>query len=161
DVAQVVDNEQRNCKHSYGNRGADGQSREALGLHVRRADRGDEPEEDEDEELSEARIAVRARSAGVQPARGERRDADEQQPPVDRHRERQSGNTSDGEREQRRAAYRARRREPPADESYGPDAFRRIIGAALAVAVIVGEVGADLDRKRRDERGGGAPPDEL
>ncbi len=74
------------------------QRRDRLDGGVGRARRGDQPEEHEDEHLTEPEVAVRLRASGVEPAGGDRRDAHQEQHERRRQRDRQAGDRSDPER---------------------------------------------------------------
>ena len=112
DVAQVVDHQQgagqaadaarRRPREPHG---------DALDRDVRRADRGDQPEEHEHEHLAEPEVAVGLRAAGVEPG-GERSPPapTSEQPPRRRRRQRQPGDA------------RRRRRQPNAARLTAPRA---------------------------------------
>ena len=78
DVADVVDHQ-----HRAGDEAGDDRRRtrppevDGAGQHERRAGRRDEPEEDEDEDLAQAVVAVRPLAAGVEPGGDDRGGADE------------------------------------------------------------------------------------
>ena len=124
---------------------------------VRRADRRHEPEEHEHEQLAEPGVAVRPRARRC-------RTTPRRSPP---RRRRAATTTSSrrapGRRRRRRrtpanaARFTARRRlQPGRDEAHRPDP--RVVGAADAVAVVVGVVHADLQGQADDEGDGDPPP---
>ena len=77
-------------------------------LHVDRAERRDDAEEAQHRDLAETRVAVGTRTTGVERGRGDRRDTDEQQPPVDRERQDEADDRRDTRtRSARRCAPRA------------------------------------------------------
>ena len=157
DVAQVVDDEQRAGQRTDGRTGHDREGGQALRHDVGRAGGGDEPEEDEHEQLAEAVVAVGLRPAGVEPARGDGGRPDQQQDGADGDGEGQTGQGGDAEGEERGPLDRLGRRQPGRHQPHRPDAGG--VGAADAVAVVVGVVRADLQAERHHERGRHPPPD--
>ena len=135
--------------------GGEREPRERLHLHVRRArDRG-EAEKHEDRQLAERPVAVWPAPAGVEPGRGHRRRAEQQQPPRGHRGQHESGDAGDGEAAERRRQHVPRLSQAGADE---PDrADPDLVGAADAVAVVVGVVDADLERERYQQRQRGPP----
>ena len=83
DIAQVVDDQQRGRQRADRERRQCGDDGQGSVLHVRRAERSDQSEEDEDEHFAETVVAVRLRSTGVEPRRGNRGKADGDQPRID------------------------------------------------------------------------------
>ena len=77
DVAQVVRHEDRAGQRAAADAAGERRPGEPLGLDVRRAEHGDQAEEDEDRHLAEAAVAVRLARAGVAPGRGDRDRADD------------------------------------------------------------------------------------
>src|SRR5665647_3460302 len=55
---------------------------DSAGLHVCGSERGDQPEEDEDEQFAEAVVAVGLLAARVEPGRGDGGGTDQEQPPL-------------------------------------------------------------------------------
>src|SRR6188472_2602698 len=78
-VAGVVYDEDGAREQPHGHRQHEGLPGHLLGLHVVGAGHRDDAEEEEDEDLAEALVAVRARAAGVEHAGEDRRGADGQQ----------------------------------------------------------------------------------
>ena len=122
DVAEVVHDEQRDGEEADRDRRQEIEGMETGRLHVRRAGRGHEAEEDEHEQLPEPGIAVRPRTAGVEPSGGDRQAADDEQLRADRDRERQARHRSDAERGERGPADRGGRGETRCHETDRPDA---------------------------------------
>ena len=128
-----------------------------LDRHVRRADRRHQPEEHEHEHLAEPEVAVRPRARRCSTTRRRsppprRRAATTTSSPA----QRQPGHRGHAERGERGPLHRA-----PAAEARGDEPERadpRVVGAAHAVAVVVGVVHADLQGEADDERDGDAPP---
>ena len=76
---------------------------------------------------------------------------DGDQPPLPRQRhQRQPGQAGDREADERGVAHGRRRGRPRADQPQRPDPL--VVGAADAVGVVVGEVDADHQRDRDDQR---------
>ncbi len=128
-------------------------------LEVRRADHGDEPEEDEDEDLAEGPVAVREGAAGVgegghdreRPEGEEHRPADQDEPEADESRQADD----DRDRDLQLAL---------GDEAGGGDPRRARpvgrVGALPEVREVVGEVGQDLEQEGDGEaREGGVGPE--
>ena len=124
--------------------------------HEGRARRGDQAEEHEHEQLAEAEVAVGLRAAGVEPAAAIAAAPTSEQPPRRGRREGQAGDRGDAERQQRRPLHRCRPGEPGGHEAHRADPD--VVGAAHAVAVVVGVVHADLRARRHDQRSDDAPP---
>ena len=82
DVADVVDHEDRARDESRDHPAVPGLLIDGSGQHVRGARGRDQPEEDEDEDLTQTVVAVGTLAAGVEPGRRDRRGADEEHPPV-------------------------------------------------------------------------------
>ena len=91
----------------------EGQPRQRAGLHERRADDGDQAEEDEDEDLAQRPVAVGERAAGVGPGGGDAHRADGDQPPARQRGQRRA-------RPPRRRRRRARPRPAPAAATRRP-----------------------------------------
>ena len=125
---------------------------EVLDLDEVGAGDGDDPEEQEHEHLAEPLVAVRSRAAGVEHAGEDRGGADEQQLASRRPR---SGRCRRAPRCRTRRTSRpapaAGGTSPPAVTRTGPEAVLGV-GAAARVGVVVGEVRADLDEDRADQR---------
>ena len=79
-------------------------------LHVGAADRRDESEVDEDEQLAEAVVAVRSRSAGVEPSREHGGRADRDEPPRRARREPQTRTRTRSQSPRTRRCARSSRR---------------------------------------------------
>ena len=138
---------------------ANGQPGERLHLHVSGARDGGEAEEHEDRQLAERPVAVRPAAAGVEPGRGHRSGAEQQQPPGGHRGQHQAGRAGDGEAAERRRQHVPRLGQAGADE---PDrADPDLVRAADAVAVVVGVVDADLEGERHQQRQRGPPEREL
>src|SRR5262249_14363368 len=120
---------------------------------------GDEAEEDEDEEIAEPVVAERPGAAGVEPAGGDREDADGDDRPAADRREREAEGHRDAERDPRRALDRRRLDQPALRHPPGTDPLG--VGAPLEVRVVVGEVGADLDEERAETHSHAAAPETL
>ena len=151
DVAQVVDDQQGAGQQPTGTAATQATRCSRSTTHVRRADRGHEAEEHEHEQLAQPEVAVRAWAAGVEPGRGDRRDADDEQPPRRRRRPAPEPATAATPKATNAARFTAPRRgQPGGDEPNRPDAV--VVGAAHAVAVVVGVVHADLQGQAHDER---------
>ena len=159
DVAQVVHHQERGRERREGHRRREGDRRDLPRDDVRRPDGRDEPEEHEVEQLSVPGVAVRAGSPRVQPGGGDRRRADEDQPRRHDDGEHETRGRAETEGRDRRGAHGSRAGEPRGDETGRPDAPR--VGSAHAVRVVVGEVGADLNRQRDDERQRGVPDHDM
>ena len=128
-----------------------------LDRHVRRADRGHQPEEREHEHLAETEIAVRLGSTGVAPGGEDRRRTDERAATTSSATASARPSTAASPRQQqRRPLDRRWRRRSGCDQPHRPDAH--VVGAAHAVAVVVGVVDADLQQQRHGERHQHAPP---
>ena len=122
-------------------------------MHVGRAGGGDEAEEDEHEQLAEAVVAVGLRPAGVEPPRGDGSRPDQQQPPGRRRwRGPDRPAAATPKASERGPLHRLGRRQPGRHQPHRPDPGG--VGAADAVAVVVGVVRADLQGERHHERGG-------
>ena len=160
DVAQVV-REQHGAREQARDRTTPPRLlRHGVCLHVRRTDRRDEAEEHEDEQLSEPGIAVRTPSAGVGPRGHDARGAHQQQPPVARaHDDRSAGDRGDREPREGDRQHRARCGLARGGEAGGADAL--VVGAADAVAVVVGVVHTDLQGDRHDQAAQRDHPVEL
>ena len=97
-------------------RGQPDRPRQPLQLHVRRAHHRHQAEEHEHRDLAERTVAVRPRTPGVEPARRDRRHADQQQPPCRDRREDQARHRRQQEAApppRRAPAWEARPRIPP------------------------------------------------
>ena len=151
DVAHVVGEEDRAREQPHDERAPPRGRRHLLHLHVRGADRGDEPEEHEHHDLAEAEVAVRLRSAGVEPRRRRwrrrRRAAATGSPRARARGPRPRPRRTRG----RPRASPHRRRQSGRGEPHRTLAV--LVGAAHAVGVVVRVVDADLQRERDDERG--------
>ena len=108
-------------------------------------------EEQEDEDLTEALVAVRARAAGVEHAGEDRGDADQQQLPARDHDQVDADQDGEPEDHVGRDQHLLGRHETAGGD---PDRAEPVlgVGAAPRVAVVVGEVRADLDQQRAEQR---------
>ena len=110
-----------------------------------------QPEEDEDEHLAEAAVAVRALAAGVVPGGEHAGGAHDQQPPqAGQHHQHQTGRRGDPEAGEGGPLHRAGLGHPGADQAQRahPDG----VGAAHPVGVVVGVVDPDL-QGQADQQG--------
>ena len=130
-----------------------GSASSCLDLHVVGAVDGDQAEEEEDEDLAEAGVAVGPRAAGVEDAGGDREGADQEDHDA---RPRSPGRCR---RRRRRAKaiqvacqHPLRGHQPGRGDPHRPEPVGGV-GAALGVGVVVGEVGPDLDEDRADQGG--------
>ena len=160
DVADVVDHQDRGRQQADRDREPERQPVEVLELHVVRAVDGDQPEEQEHEQLAHAGVAVGPGPAGVEDARGDRGGADGDDHPAGDGRQVDPGDDRDAERQPGGVEHAARRDQPGRGDAHGAEAVGGV-GAALGVGVVVGEVGADLDEDRADQRGDEGAPAEV
>ena len=155
-VAQVVDHEQRTSQTSGAGAHHCAQPGQTLDQHVRRTDRRDQPEEDEDEELAEPGVAVRTRPARVAPGCQDARHADGEEPPRGRRGEDESSDGGDTEGDEGGTLDRTWWGQPGRNESHRSDPG--VVGATDAVAVVIGVVHADLEGEAHDEGQRQPPP---
>ena len=152
DVAHVVDHEDRRGEQADWHGEHERLPADLLGLHVVRAGHRHEPEEQEHEDLAQALVAVGPRPAGVEHAGQDRGGADGQQ-----HRPGQRDQVGAAQHGQREAhvggdEHLTRGHEAAGGHAHGPEAVVGV-GAAARVGVVVGQVRADLDEDRAEQRG--------
>ena len=120
-------------------------------LGVERAERGHEPEEDEDVELAEAAVAVGVVPAGVAPGGHDgQRPEGHHDPGLAERDQRQSHEGGEPEERERHQLDVVGVGEVLADEPHRSDPVG--VGAADAVGVVVGVVDADLQPDRHQQR---------
>ena len=120
DVAQVVDHQQRRGPETDGDARHDRERLHLFEQHVGGADGGDHAEEDEDEHLAEAEVAVGLRSAGVGPAGEDRERTDHEELRADDEREHATEHTCGCERDLRSAFTEAAGASPEPTRRSGP-----------------------------------------
>ena len=125
---------------------------EVLDLNEERPRHGDDPEEQEHEHLSQPLIAIRFRAARVEHAGQDRGRPDHEQLPPGHDDEVDAGEHSDAEGEVGRDQDLTGRDEPAGRDPYRAKPVLGV-GAPTRIGVVVGEVGADLDEHRADQRG--------
>ena len=146
DVAQVVDHEQGAGKQADPAGRGPQPPRHRAGLDVGGAHRGHQAEEDEDEDLPQAGVAVGVGASGVEPGGRDRRGPDGEQPPLaaeDHECQAQEG--SDPEAAEGGELDGAGGDLPGGGQSRRPGAI--VVGASHAVGVVIGQVAADLQRQ--------------
>ena len=156
DIAQVVEDKDRRREKSHPASHQDAERGDSTGLHINRADRRHEAEEEEDEDLAQAEVAVWSRPPRVQPAREQARRADDQQPPVDGQAESDPQHGGDAEGGDRRPPDLRRSDNPRRSGANGPDS--PVVGAAHEVRVVVGEIDPDLHAERDHQSGKAGGP---
>ena len=155
DVPQVVDHQQGARQQADRHARRQRQPGHPVHLHVRGPGDGGDPEEDEDGQLAQAPVAVRAAAAGVGPGGGHRGGAQQQQPPGGGGGEREAGHAGGGEAGERGAEHLPRRGESRGHQPDRPDPA--LVGAADAVAVVVGVIDPHL-QGQGDHQGEGRAP---
>jgi len=152
DVADVVDHEDVGAEKADGDGRDGGHGRDLKGLdEVGSADR-DDAEEEDDEELSEASVAVWDGSADVEHRRDDREDANDRDGPAADPDEIESAKGGQEEGHDGPEADLFGRQKSGLGDPNGADSFGGI-GTFLEVEEVVGEVRADLDEEGSDEGG--------
>ena len=119
-------------------------------MHVIRSDDGDEPEEDQHEQLPETVIGKRIWAAGVRVSGGDRRDPDNDNRPPSSHDQRDSGERGDREADVGTEKHAVRRQKTRLGHAQRAEA-RRGVGAAPEIDRVVHEIRADLDEHRAEQ----------
>ena len=152
EVAHVVDDEDRRGQQADRHGEHERLPLEPLDLREVGAGDRDDAEEQEHEDLAEALVAVGPRAAGVEHAGEDRGGADQQQLPAGGRDQVGAREHGEPERDVGRDQHLARRHEPAGGHAHGPEPVLGV-GAAARVGVVVGEVRADLDEQRAEQRG--------
>jgi hypothetical protein len=160
DVAQVVGLEERRRQQADGHAHPEGEGpreweaedreRTDRALDVGRAGGGHQPEEDEDQHLAEAEVAVGVLASGIGPTRQPAEEADRNEPVGDPDGQDESGHARHSEGRKGGKLHLSHRRQLAGDETDRADA--NLVGAAHAIGVVVDVVGADLQAERDHQR---------
>ncbi len=148
DVAQVVRFEQRTGHEARRDAEPPRTTRDREVLHVGGTDGRHDAEVDEHEELTKAVVAVGTGTTGVEPASGDRRRANCDEPPRRARGEQESRQTGQEERGEGGVANPLGRDELRRRQAKRTDAH--LVGPANTVGVVIGVVRADLQRQRDD-----------
>jgi len=116
-------------------------------LQLRRADHGDEPEEDKDEELAEAVVAVGERAPGIGECGQDRSDAESYEDGPAERCEPAADDTGGDQNEDYGSLELADRDQSSRRDAGWPESLRRV-GTSPEVREIVGEIGTHLQKQR-------------
>ncbi len=162
DVAQVVGLEERHRQEPDGDGGDEGDGGEmqaAALLDEGGAGGRHQSEEHEDERLPQSDVAVGAGASGVEPPRGDARDAHGEEPPGGEGGQGEPGDPGDPERGEGGGAHGGRLGQARGDQAQRTDPD--LVGAPDAVGVVVGVVRADLQGEGDEEGQDGAAPQQA